>query len=141
MKKETKSPKSKKFKLGKLQKAWVESLLAHPERQTDKILGEGTPKKYTACCLGEMHLTAFRLKKKKLPFENNCIIADGSKEVLSKVYEEYGLISDIGEFEEAVVINDKTYFALSEMNDRGITWKEIANYIKQNPENVFTKSV
>lgn len=128
------------MKLGKLQKMWVEQLRKHPERQTRGILGKGTPQDYQACCLGELHLCAHRLKKKKLPFVNGVVVDTTNTECLEYSYEKYGLRSDIG-YLKGKSGEWRDGFALAEMNDNSVPWTEIADFIEQNPEKVFTRSV
>jgi hypothetical protein len=129
------------MKLGKLQKFWIEQLKKHPEKQTKKMLGEGTSDNYKACCLGELHLCAFRLEKKKLPFIDNQIY-DGQKYggTLASSYKKYGLLSPQGTFKKDYDYH-KDSESLAHLNDKGVSWTEIADIIERNPENVFNKSV
>ena len=127
----------KEFEMGPLQKMWITSLRKHPERQTTHELGKGTPRNYTACCLGELHLCAYRMKKKKLPFYNGLIKDDNRNAVLSHSYEKYGLKSESGSSKISYMNEDQ----LSAMNDNGATWTEIADLIENNPEAFFDKSV
>ncbi len=133
------------MELGPLQKQWIKNLRAHPERQCRGTLAERTgtePHEYKACCLGEFIITRFGINNDKLNFTNNnkFLWIDDSGGTIKK-YAEYGLISEGGWFESSVVINDEEYNSLIQMNDNGLTWTEIADYVEQNPENVFTKSV
>lgn len=148
------------FEMGPLQKFWLKSLREHPERQIDGILGQKDPDNkdgYFACCLGELLLCDARFNSKPLPFVGD-IIVDKDPSVkdedididnveqdedcmLSFSYEKYGLRNMGGELAKPVTIDDKTLNSLVEMNDSGISWTLIANYIEQNLENVFTKSV
>ena len=147
------------MKLGKIQKAWVESLKANPQRQMTNKLGKGTPKDYTACCLGELLCVRARLRKKKLPFTSNNIIRDGgfsSSISLDVSFNQLGLKSDIGQIDFSIDgakdwlnqskpkskgIETNGIFCLANMNDNGWTWPEIAEFIQKFPEAVFTKSV
>jgi len=152
------------MKLGKLQKFWVGQLKAHPERQTSECLGTGVPRDYKACCLGELLLCAFRLKKEKLPFLNEEIwdgSADEANFYLTASFGEYGLRSFQGSLEKSVSATElrgqgilgelednpdgpskaATFTSLAAMNDSRMTWPEIAKFIEKKPHLVFTKSV
>lgn len=118
---------------------WLSQLEQYPERQTKTILGEGTPRKYKACCLGEAELCIHRIAKTKLPFVKTSsqlpdqIFSGVEEQVLSKEsYEKLKLRNDKGS-----ILNGK-YSSLTYMNDDGgITWPEIAKFIRENPEKVF----
>lgn len=140
------------MKLGKLQKAWVDSLKNHPEKQMRGLLGVKKGNSYMACCLGELHCVAHRLKKKKLPFDGNVIRDEGNCSILSKSYEKYGLRNHSGRLKCYAYYHDgnfslrpfdqsKAYVSLADMNDYGITWPEIATFVETYPNIVFTKSV
>lgn len=128
-----------KFQLGPLQKLWVESLRAHPERQGNYRLGKGNVTNYTACCLGELHLCAHRLANKKLPFSaSGLIVSDDDEALLTRHWAEYGLYSPDGK-----ILGEgwEEFSSLATANDQGKTWLEIADFIEQNPEKVFTRPV
>lgn len=62
-------------------------------------------------------------------------------------YDELGLYSDVGSF-DALYEGDLLYkgeelkcSSLEEMNDGGYTWPQIAEFIRENPKVVFSKSV
>lgn len=137
-----------KFKLGPLQELWLSQLEKYPERKMEGQLGEGSSRKYKACCLGELHLCAFRLKKKVLPFLNGQIIdcnrEERSDSTLEVSYKQYGLNDEIGTIKgKGVYVKSiKAYVNdLSYANDNGVSWTEIAEFIRKYPEKVFTKSV
>ena len=151
---------AKKFKMGPIQKAWVESLLAHPERQMKDSLGEGTPRKYTACCLGEGLCVLARMAKKALPFNADGILYDfpskltiknsenegeweDETSILVYSYDKLGLKDAEGRsINEDIIIGEKKYSTLASANDGlNVTWTDIGNYIKKHPENIFTKSL
>lgn len=118
---------------------WLSQLEKYPERQTKTILGEGTPRKYKACCLGEAELCIHRIAKTKLPFVKtssqspNQIFSEARTLVLSdESYQKLKLNGDAGD------IRDERYSSLANMNDDGgLTWPEIAKFIRENPEKVF----
>ena len=138
-----------KFKLGKIQKAWIKSLRDHPDRQHKGSLGIGNSGNYKACCLGELLITKCRIGKKKIPFSKRGILLDGKEGIncdfLDQSYKKLGLFDEEGWF-----YNDYNYYhkknktlynSLYEMNDGGVTWPEIADFVEQYPEKVFCKSV
>jgi len=153
------------MKLGKLQTLWVGELAAHPERQVSDVLGSGTPRKYRACCLGELLICSFRIKRKKLPFfgkkvEDISVNDSRNASSLQYTYEDYGLRSETGELDQTVTgpllamwgivskergeqleAKAEDFDDLAEMNDEGMTWTEIAKFIEAKPDIVFTKSV
>lgn len=159
-----------KFELGPLQKMWVAALRAHPERQGRGYLGRlnkdsrtlHTTGDYRACCLGELHLCYHRLNNLPLPLDDSGSIfdqsdrnpADGSYSFLSSSYKRYGLRDEYGSFSVARCMSDGivrhfghmdigSFYvsSLSQANDNGATWIEIADFIENNPEVVFTHSV
>lgn len=131
----------KKFELGPLQKEWIASLRAHPERQERGFLGRGEPEKYNACCLGELLVCAHRiLPNFPNPFYKGkiCEINDQDIETyLDKSFHTFGLNSSSGSVYDG--INGHT--SLASANDFGMSWPEIADFIEAHPEKVFTKSV
>lgn len=126
-------------KLGPIQKKWVESLRAHPERQTDGVLGrkneDGT---YGVCCLGEGGLIAGACKWVGNVLYSSCM---NSNETLTNTYKILGLRSEAGWLRKEVDRDDESFNSLAEMNDGGWTWPEIADYIEANPDNVFERFV
>ena len=133
--------KKKKFKFTPLQKLWIKSLRAHPERQCSEKLGSidlyetGIP--YKACCLGELVLCEARINKKKLPFNNGVLKVNGSSQCLRDGFEKYSLKDDIGTL-TGKKPNSFNYTSLASANDDGATWTQIADFIEKYPEKVFT---
>jgi hypothetical protein len=120
------------MKLGKLQKKWVASLKAHPERQMSWQLGAGTKRKYKACCLGEAGLIMDSCK-----FKNGILVEKKTQSsgVLKNSYKKMGLYTDHGGIGDGDM-------SLAKLNDDGeTTWPEIAYMIEAAPELFFTKSV
>lgn len=115
-------------------------------------------KEYKACCLGEALMVLHRMKVlDKSPFENNKIVSREKRfdiDCLSvqelQEYELLGLRGASGDLNEAVYLHDfvklypsqanKKLGSLAEMNDSGISWIQIAEYIENNPDNVFIES-
>lgn len=126
----------KKLELGKYQKEWIATLREHPERQCKEQLGKVVDGQKTMCCLCQLAETA--------PFEDvewveGVAFVDRSICIL-KNWKRYGLLTSDGKLKERVNINGNRYWSLSDMNDSGLKWPEIADYVEANPENVFTKS-
>jgi hypothetical protein len=130
------------MELGEIQKAWIKSLRENGQRQYKNGLGIKTGgEEYLACCLVEGLCVLNRFKGKHPPFIDG-VLQDGADEnALSNSYEELGLIDAVGELKISVEVNSIYRGSLAELNDYSFSWAEIADYIEQNPENVFTKSV
>jgi hypothetical protein len=125
--------------LSELQEKWLVSLETSPaEKQTIGKLGVKVGDSYTACCLGELHVIACKEKGLGVPFGSRGMIEDNGFRHLLDSFKEYGLVNDVGWFKEFIVFDNRTYHSLSELNDMGVSWKEIAKIIRENPENVFT---
>ena len=141
------------MELTELQEEWLQRLEAHPERQISHILGIKTEDDYKACCLGEAYVMLCE-KKGKSPFyltsddddDEDIYIADYKNiECLSR--ESYGKLNlndRVGGFRSpgtqipiAIEFKGQKYNDLAEMNDDGITWPEIAQFIREHPEVVF----
>ncbi len=133
------------MQLGKIQKAWIDSLKSNPERQATGQLGKGEPSSYKACCLGELHVIGCKLLGKPAPFNNNYICDyDPSYPagILHQVYLDYGLHNAAGTTLSPFSIEGRKFKSLVEANDRfGITWPQIAEAIEKDPANFFNKSV
>ena len=125
--------------LTELQEKWLVSLETSPaEKQTIGKLGVKVGDSYAACCLGELHVIACKEKGLGMPFGFKDRIEDSDNGYRLTSYREYGLRSGVGEFSKPIVFNNRTYHSLSQLNDMGVSWKEIAKIIRDNPENVFT---
>ena len=132
----------KEFKLGPLQELWLSQLEKYPERKMVGSLGKKTNgRNYQACCLGELHLCYYRLQKKKLPFEGGDIWDGDHDTLLAYSFKKYGLRSDNGRILSLHGRYFKGHKNLANANDNGVTWPEIAAFIRKYPERVFTKSV
>lgn len=122
--------------LGPIQKEWIQSLRDHPERQ-GRLYLEINGKR---CCLGELLVitTLHGITSTKtlggVLFDTTTISRNycsgiGNSELL-------GLKNRLGGLR--VPCKGKT--SLATMNDNGMTWAEIADYVEANPGDVFTKS-
>lgn len=134
------------LELGPLQKEWIARLRANPEKQMREALGRKTKEKdeYKACCLGEAGLMLGTLEWKEFGNSQLLILRNPGEGNGMTLYahEKLGLRTSNGSFWELhLPENEKVFASLSDMNDNGYTWAEIADYIEANPTNVFFKSV
>lgn len=122
------------FELGPVQRAWIKSLREHPERQAPGRLGKKVnDDEYTACCLGEGGLIAGVCH-----WDGDRIrVIGGSRHSLSnESYKALGLMGSCGETKDMVEEN-----SLANLNDRDVTWPEIADILEKNPHQYFTHAV
>ena len=131
-----------KFEFGPIQTKWLESLENNPERQTNGHLGtklsDGT---YKACCLGELAITAGLAQWNEL---NELVVFNSmgnSLAYLHGVHDKVGLHSPTGRVPERCQKTYPSKPSLSQLNDNGKTWPEIAAIVRENPEDYFFKSV
>jgi len=117
--------KTKKFKLGKLQKAWIKALKSGKYEQTTGCLKD----EEGYCCLGVCEMLEGKLTKKG--YINGTTNTGRLSISTLKKYGFRDREGKIGENEWLTSLND----------DKGWTFKEIAEFIEKNPEAVFTKSV
>lgn len=139
------------MELGQVQKAWIADMKKYPERQIDGKLGwiDSLTGDIKACCLGQGVLTLCDIKGIKPSLENSflCDIDTKDYSYPTYSYKELGLRDDRAELKDGVngsvfgrVTKQDHYYSLSQMNDGGITWKEIAHYMENHPDNVFVES-
>ena len=136
------------LKPGPVQTAWLASLREHPGRQMSGALGRGTHEDYLACCLGELAICANNAGLiSNVHFTQGRLINDYSLKVLNS-WKDVGLLSETGALRVQYTnpnikhINSvRSFPSLAAMNDYGMTWPEIADYVEANFDNVFTKSV
>lgn len=127
------------MKLGKLQTEWVEALEANPEQQIDSTMGrrdENGNERY--CCLGKASciIHGRSMINKRGLFDNRC------KDVsimTKKDMKSMGFRNQFGGFADGFAIGKCN--SLVDLNDKMYTWPQIAKFIRENPEKVFTKSV
>jgi len=141
------------MELGPLQKKWVQYLKDNPTLQGSGYLGifeEDKPKEL--CCLGAYLICYNASKNVSNKIVNGNLVDDYDNSGLSVSYDELGLLDAVGAF---VFFDNETFHQdmegvdfgknnnrdLASANDGGVTWLEIAEFIEQQPEKVFTKSV
>jgi hypothetical protein len=149
--------KENTFELGPVQKAWIASLRANPERQHKDSLGvkfrDNSP--YKACCLGEGGLIAgvcewndrslgygIKLNIKGYPFECGTLTCNA--------HEALGLYDAVGIEKNGATSPDmrlteqitfqKDYISLAGLNDSHYTWPMIADELENNSERWFKES-
>ena len=117
--------KNKKFKLGPKQKQWIKALKSGKYKQCKAELCNGVG----YCCLGVAN-TILNLK-------------EDSELCLEDTFNALGLKSDCGDFDSSYKFprGNRTYTDLTAMNDNGVSFKKIAEFVESNPELVFKKSV
>lgn len=136
------------MKLGPLQKRWIQTLRQHPERQLTHELGqfnmdengEANHCDYQVCCLGQAQILLHEEDLSPFVGDNlELLNGEDTDDVLSSSdWQAYCLRNPTGRFREPVKIRGTEHINLADMNDKGMTWLEIADYIEQHPENVFT---
>ena len=141
------------MELGKIQKAWIADLRKYPERQMTGMLGKKNIEtgEIKACCLGQALLTLCEIKDIEPIFSDDSSLCDISSPDFPRYsYTELGLIGERGDLlyqvssdsfsRDSKLGKEKKYYSLSEMNDGGLTWSDIADYIETHPENIFKES-
>lgn len=112
---------------------WLTTLEQHPERQTTDVLAKvgETEKDYKFCCLGQLCHLLYE-EDEIVRDDQNCNYGkDKTTYILPQEIVDFmgfnGQVGEIAEKEES----------LADMNDNGVTWPEIAKFIRENPEKVF----
>lgn len=128
------------FELGPIQKQWLSDLRKYPERQMRKMLGaeqgDGTLR---LCCLGQGLITLCEINNQTPMFRGGHLFDGGDDTCLEESYKKLGLIESTGWLATQATMNGRWFHSLLSMNDNGLTWPEIADYIEANPTNVFTE--
>lgn len=141
-----------KQKLGPRQLAWVEALEAHPERQFSQgalgFINDDEDTKtipYKACCLGEACLVKSRLLGRDLPFNEvgNIPKNEEDQEFLDvHTMNFFKFRSADGRFLSKRLCNNyHTYNYLYTANDDKVSWTDIAEFVRNFPEEVFTEEI
>lgn len=125
------------MELGPKQLEWIKSLREHPERQLKGALGIKSHDRIQVCCLGEYGLICNVIRFYPGHRELSC---HGNWRILTDVWKDIGLHSDFGDFVIYKNYKGRNYTSLAKMNDGGMTWSEIADYVESDPDNVFNFS-
>ncbi len=122
--------------LTEIQEKWLSELEAHPERQMKGSLGRKDKNgNIKCCCLGQACLI---INENAEWYNDSILESNHNRSALSwQDNAILGLNSINGVLKETAFINNINYKSLVDMNDEGLTWPEIAKYIRENPENVF----
>ena len=130
------------MKLTKEQEAWLQALESGAYKQGRIRLH---PEEDTYCCLGVACTISNIGVWGAVPYilTNFAYVIKGENDQTAKLpgalVERLHLRDDGGGFEQRMVIKGRHFGALYEMNDSGkFTFKEIAAWIRENPEVVFT---
>lgn len=113
------------MKLGPKQKKWIKALKSGKYKQCKRQLCNGVG----YCCLG---------------VANEVLdLNEVSLTCLPGSFKSIGLRSGFGHFSEQYQFprGSHTYSDLADLNDNGIPFRKIAEFIENNPELVFTRSV
>ena len=114
------------MELGPMQQKFVDALRSEKYIQGRLQLYSEYSDSY--CCLGVANVV--------------CELKENSEIFLDNTYEKLGLRNRYGSFDKPYFIHTTPYVSLLEMNDNGkMSFKDIANFIEENPELVFTRSV
>jgi hypothetical protein len=125
--------------LGPIQKKWLKALKKYPERQHKFILGKKSKRgAFSLCCLGQLGLIAGHMD-----WEDSNLVCNTNKtqHCSYENYEDIGLKSSYGDIRPEVTVNGRIYNSLGTMNDGVMKWPDIAKFVEENPEMVFTKSI
>lgn len=119
------------MELGPTQKKWVEALRSGTYTQcNDALVSYNAQTGHASyCCLGVAD-KLFNL----VPNSKDNLYGSDYRGVL-------GLRTENGGFLRLMTVNGYDYTELTQMNDDGVTFEQIADFIETNPEIVFTKSV
>ena len=129
------------MKLGPNQKKWIAALRANPEEQIRGFLGKTTDDdKKGFCCLGKgCDVLGIGI------WEDSIFFVEGVRAFLPEYpRKQLGLVdySGTAKVSHHEKLNELySSFSLSEMNDEGKTWSEIADILEKHPEAFFFKSV
>lgn len=127
---------------GPLQEKWIQELEQHPERQWIASLGYISKKgKMQLCCLGQGAVIA---GLHSIDEVERSVYIDNKENrdfLPLEAAEKLGLRSGGGVFEKPVMVEGKLFNALYMLNDCKVDWPTIAKIMRDNFDNIFTKSV
>lgn len=129
------------YVLNTYQKIWLEDLENTTELQNANKLHTCVDGINAFCCLGRAcYVLGLESEEKKSViwyFSKGNPKGKTSTYAPRSVITKLKLRSNAGDFENPITYNGIEYPNLTEMNDAGISFKEIAAIIRTNPENVF----
>ena len=127
------------FKFGPNQEKWLQELESGNNLQCKKSLTRFDSDCRHYCCLGLAADKVLKLKRVDESDSTSYFIFNKYRlfaYLSGESYYELGLFSPQGD----IMMNGEMK-TLSQMNDSGLTFKEIAQFIRNNPEKVFSHSV
>lgn len=126
------------FTFTDIQLEWLDYLESNPKQQIAGNLGKVVEGKERFCCLGAAEKVCGTFYK---PEGLKSLLVFGKESALgvltSETKKRLNLRSSRGDFQTCCFVGSEYYECLTQMNDRGMTWAEIAQYIRENPTNVF----
>lgn len=130
--------------LTETQEKWLQALESGEFRQTTGVLVKNDNDVLSYCCLGVGAEICGILKKADCSaFIYNQDKTDTVIEIKNELhygsYQLLGLTNEDGSLKEDAIISNKPYASLVAMNDGGLTFAQIAAYIRANPDNVFVE--
>lgn len=129
-----------KFKHTELQRAWLDDLKKTRAKQGDTFLHSENG----WCCLGRLcHVGRIKQAEKEFDASEyvNYFPFDGMVRSLdSTMRERVQLRDSIGTARKVFYIDDHRFLTLTDANDGGRTFKQIAAAIEADPENFFTNN-
>ena len=125
-----------KQKIGPIQEKWIQGLEKNPEQQMYHGLGLRKEGYDMFCILGKGLESCGRAEFD----EDGKLRSDGTMLLNKEDVEHLGLFDNAGVFQEEVFVGVVCCCSLSALNDNGVSWKKIAEYMRENPGNVFKES-
>lgn len=131
------------FKLGPLQEKWLQELESGKHEQVGQTLCVQMGNERSYCCLGVAceFVLGMRPEVESRRGDGLEIISFYGFASVMPSWEKLGLRSENGSFIKGLMFNHRYFSCLTEMNDFGMSFKDIAAYIRSNPENVFVESL
>lgn len=129
------------YQFNEFQEKWLQALESGEYRQGKYNLAIRAKESVEYCCLGVACEIANKypdFPKVEPSISETRIKFAGEPHLLpGRLLMPLGLRSTAGQFIKTAVYQGNQYVSLTDMNDRGLTHKEIAVYIRKNPDNVF----
>jgi hypothetical protein len=119
---------SKKKELSQPVKLWLKALRSGKYKQTKGVLKDSIG----YCCLGvasELAVQQGIIKK----------FRHSDTGLMPKVQKWLGLSGDYGEFNKSIIKNGDFFDSLAGLNDKGSSFKKIAQIIERQPEGLFVE--